>query len=179
MGRGQIHVDDSRESVYHTVVSGRKNQRFQLVKMSQPVGVKGRSMPKGPRGEKRPADVVGAAVKVAKIATGEIEDERYVAPGRKKSGLAGARARARTLSKERRSEIARKGAEARWRGNMATQLETAKRRLFDKEALGADNVKFFPGSNRDSTPEQMAEQVNKAIAQIDAGDYELVDDFDD
>ena len=32
-------------------------------------------MPKGPKGEKRPADVVGAAVKVAKIATGEIEEE--------------------------------------------------------------------------------------------------------
>ncbi len=32
-------------------------------------------MPKGPKGEKRPADVIGAAVKVMKIATGEIEDE--------------------------------------------------------------------------------------------------------
>ncbi len=31
--------------------------------------------PKGPKGEKRPADAVGAAVMVAKIATGEIEDE--------------------------------------------------------------------------------------------------------
>ena len=34
-------------------------------------------MPKGPRGEKRPADVIGAAVMVAKIATGEIEDTRH------------------------------------------------------------------------------------------------------
>jgi hypothetical protein len=32
-------------------------------------------MPKGPRAEKRPADVIGAAVMVAKIATGEIEEE--------------------------------------------------------------------------------------------------------
>ena len=31
-------------------------------------------MPKGPKGEKRPADVIGAAVMVAKIATGEIAD---------------------------------------------------------------------------------------------------------
>jgi hypothetical protein len=31
-------------------------------------------MPKGPKGEKRPADVIGAAVMVAKIATGEIKD---------------------------------------------------------------------------------------------------------
>ena len=33
-------------------------------------------MPKGPRGEKRPADAIGRAIKIAKIATGEIEDER-------------------------------------------------------------------------------------------------------
>jgi hypothetical protein len=32
-------------------------------------------MPKGPRGEKRPSDVIGAAIMVAKIATGEIDDE--------------------------------------------------------------------------------------------------------
>jgi hypothetical protein len=32
-------------------------------------------MPKGPRGEKRPADVIGAAVKVMRIATGEETEE--------------------------------------------------------------------------------------------------------
>ncbi len=32
-------------------------------------------MPKGPKGEKRPGDVIGAAVKVMKIATGEIEED--------------------------------------------------------------------------------------------------------
>jgi hypothetical protein len=33
-------------------------------------------MPRGANGEKRPADVTGAAVMVAKIATGEIEDTK-------------------------------------------------------------------------------------------------------
>ncbi len=33
-------------------------------------------MPKGPNGEKRPADAIGLAVMVGKIATGEIEDAR-------------------------------------------------------------------------------------------------------
>jgi hypothetical protein len=33
-------------------------------------------MPKGPRGEKRPGDVIGAAIKAAKIATGEEEPDR-------------------------------------------------------------------------------------------------------
>ncbi|MEP7350503.1 MAG: hypothetical protein ABI668_11225 [Sphingorhabdus sp.] len=32
-------------------------------------------MPKGPRGEKRPADAIGLAVLIGKIATGEIEDD--------------------------------------------------------------------------------------------------------
>ena len=32
-------------------------------------------MPKGPRGEKRPADVIGMSVKVMRIATGEGEEE--------------------------------------------------------------------------------------------------------
>ena len=75
-------------------------------------------MPKGPKGEKRPADVIGAAVKVAKIATGEIEEE-IDDDGKDKAavelGRKGGRARAEKLSKKRRSEIARKAAEKRWR----------------------------------------------------------------
>ncbi len=71
-------------------------------------------MPKGPNGQKRPADVVGCAIAVAKIATGEAEDEGYAAPGRKRSGKAGAASRMRTLSAERRQEIAQKAAKSRW-----------------------------------------------------------------
>lgn len=76
-------------------------------------------MPKGPRGQKRPADVIGAAVKVAKIATGEIEDETSPVPARAAGGKAGGKARARKLSAEQRSAIAKKAAKARWsrRGN--------------------------------------------------------------
>lgn len=33
-------------------------------------------MPKGPRGEKRPADAIARAVQIRKIATGEIEEPR-------------------------------------------------------------------------------------------------------
>ena len=32
-------------------------------------------MPKGPKGEKRPADAIGLAVMVGTIATGEVDDE--------------------------------------------------------------------------------------------------------
>ena len=41
-------------------------------------------MPKGPDGQQRPADVIGCAVTVAKIATGEIEDSPVASPGRGK-----------------------------------------------------------------------------------------------
>ena len=71
-------------------------------------------MPKGPKGEKRPADVVGGASKVAKIATGEIEDEKSPAPARAKGGKIGGKQRAEKLPKKRRSEIAKKAAAARW-----------------------------------------------------------------
>ena len=74
-------------------------------------------MPKGPKGEKRPADAVGAAVMVARIATGEVEDE-LTDDGKNKAavelGRKGGRARAEKLSKKRRAEIARKAATARW-----------------------------------------------------------------
>ena len=74
-------------------------------------------MPRGPKGEKRPADVVGAAVMVAKIATGEIEDE-VTDDGKNKAaqalGRLGGKARAEKLSKKRRAEIAKKAAAKRW-----------------------------------------------------------------
>ncbi len=71
-------------------------------------------MPRGPRGENRPADVIGCAINVARIATGEVEDDRYSAPGRQRSGQAGSQVRADRLAPERRAEIAKKAAAARW-----------------------------------------------------------------
>jgi hypothetical protein len=59
---------------------------------------------------------------------------------------------------------------------MKTQMEIAKHRLFDKEELDASDIKLFPGVRRDATPAQMAEQVNKAIAQIVSGDFDVVDE---
>ncbi len=74
-------------------------------------------MPKGPKGEKRPADVIGTAIKVARIATGEIEDEQ-LDDGKNKAavelGRKGGKARAAKLSKKRRTEIAREAAKKRW-----------------------------------------------------------------
>ena len=77
-------------------------------------------MPKGPQGQWRPAGAGALAAHVCRIATGEIE-ETYEPP-RTKSGNAVAsqraskagKARARSLTPDRRTEIARAAAVARW-----------------------------------------------------------------
>lgn len=71
-------------------------------------------MPKGPRGEKRPADAVSRAVMIGKIATGEIEDERELSSAAAELGRKGGKKRAATMEPGRRVEIARKAARARW-----------------------------------------------------------------
>jgi acyl-CoA reductase-like NAD-dependent aldehyde dehydrogenase len=75
-------------------------------------------MPTGPKGQKRPADVIGNAIKVARIATGE-EQETYVeAPEKNEAAAAlgrmGGAARAKAMTPEKRAEIARKAAKSRW-----------------------------------------------------------------
>ena len=76
-------------------------------------------MPRGPKGEKRPADVIGNAVHIMRIATGEVtetvkeKNPNAVALG-KLGGKKGGAARAKNLSAKRRSSIASKAANTRW-----------------------------------------------------------------
>jgi hypothetical protein len=78
-------------------------------------------MPTGPKGQKRPADVIGNAVKVMRIATGE-EPETDPTAGKnptavalgKLGGAKGGKARASSLSSSQRREIASRAAAARW-----------------------------------------------------------------
>ena len=74
-------------------------------------------MPRGPKGEKRPADVIGAAIMIGRIATGEIED-LTTNDGKNAAAVAlgrlGGKARAAGMSAKKRSEIARKAAKSRW-----------------------------------------------------------------
>ena len=72
-------------------------------------------MPRGPRGERRPADAIGCAVMVAKIATQEVEGDVQTPSGKVWSGHAGAKARAAKLTSEQRHNIAKAAAAARWR----------------------------------------------------------------
>jgi hypothetical protein len=78
-------------------------------------------MPKGPQGQKRPADVIRNIVQVMRIATGE-EQETVPPPKNiaavelgRKGGLKGGRARADKMTQEQRSRSAKKAAKARWK----------------------------------------------------------------
>ena len=71
-------------------------------------------MPKGPKGEKRPADVIGNAIIVAKIATGEMVEAEGKPSAAAELGRKGGKARAEKLQPELRAFIARKAAKARW-----------------------------------------------------------------
>ena len=72
-------------------------------------------MPKGPRGEKRPADAIGLAVMIGKIATGEIEDEvDATKSAAAQLGSLGGKKRAANMTPERRAEIAKAAAAKRW-----------------------------------------------------------------
>ena len=71
-------------------------------------------MPKGPKGQKRPADVIGNAVKVMRLATGEDAEDAPVKSAAATLGSLGGKARAASLTGKKRSEIAKKAAAKRW-----------------------------------------------------------------
>jgi hypothetical protein len=75
------------------------------------------SMPRGPKGEKRPADAIGNAIMIGRIATGEIED-LTTDDGKNAAAVAlgrmGGKARAAGMTAKKRSDIAKKAAKKRW-----------------------------------------------------------------
>jgi hypothetical protein len=75
-------------------------------------------MPTGPKGQKRPADVVSNAVRVMRILTGEEDETPTTDDGKDKAaqelGRKGGAARAAAMTPERRSEIAKAAAAKRW-----------------------------------------------------------------
>jgi hypothetical protein len=77
------------------------------------------SMPRTPKGHKRPADVIGNAVRVMKIATGEIDESVVTDDGKNAAAVAlgrkGGLARAKSVKKADRIKIARAAARKRWK----------------------------------------------------------------
>lgn len=76
-------------------------------------------MLRSPKGQKRPADAIGNAVHVMRIATGGIKESARAGEGKNKAavelGRKGGQARAKSISKARRVEIARRAARRRWK----------------------------------------------------------------
>jgi hypothetical protein len=84
-------------------------------------------MPRGPKGEKRPADVIGNAVHVMRIATGEIDETATTEDGKNAAAVAlgrmGGKARATGMTAKRRKEIAKRAAKARWQKSLVRAEE--------------------------------------------------------
>jgi hypothetical protein len=60
---------------------------------------------------------------------------------------------------------------------MVTEIEKASRRLYGPGSLGVMNIKFFPPvPGMGITAEQLAAQINRALDQIEAGDFEEITD---
>lgn len=58
---------------------------------------------------------------------------------------------------------------------MNTQLQLAKSALFGESGLGVSNIKMFPGSNREVTAEELAQQVAAVVGEILSGELEDID----
>lgn len=134
-------------------------------------------MPKGPNGQKRPADTVGAAVMVGRIATCEVVE---VTGG--KAGSAGGRARAKSLSPEARSKIAARAAEARWSKDDSpdvelkmTELSLLKRELFGNPDSAISDIKFYPGEAMTASNEEIAGHIRRALQAVEDGNCRAID----
>jgi len=125
-------------------------------------------MPKGPQGQKRPANAIGMSAMVAKIATGEVQETKPTS-GRRASGIAGGKARAASLSGAERSKIAEGAAEARWSKeaimNNLSESQILAQSYKNKIEAGLIDVKFSI-KNAELTEEVCAEinRLDKAIA---------------
>lgn len=130
-------------------------------------------MPKGPNGEQRPADTNACAVMVGKIATGEIDD-----PKKADRGSAGGKARADRMSSERRIEVAKRAARARW-GKEDGKMDRLDRQLFASEGKKLVNIKFAVGHGENISEADFRDAVARRLFQIDNGLAETLDNFGD
>ena len=135
-------------------------------------------MPKGPNGQKRPADAIGAAVMVGRIATGE--EVEVTSSGNK--GAAGGRARAKALSSAERSTIAARAAQARWSANESSDMELnmseltlLKKELFGNPDSAISDIKFYPGESTESSADDIAGAIRAALADVQNGNGEDID----
>jgi len=54
---------------------------------------------------------------------------------------------------------------------MHIELEALKKRLYIDSKV--KNIKFFPGSERDASPDDFAREINKFFAELENGEKEI------
>lgn len=131
-------------------------------------------MPKGPNGQRRPADTIGGAVMVGKIATGEVEEDFIGAPSSLEDrGRMGGEARARSLDPAKRNEIAKRAANSRWKTRKGSKMtrQTERQKLSErfqemKAQDGLTDMKFHLGRVSEATTEAVCAEVNKLLDNI-------------
>ena len=106
-------------------------------------------MPKGPNGQKRPADAIGCAIAVGRIATGEIEETAI-----ELRGSIGGKARADALSPSKRSEIASLAASKRWQKEGRMEMQTANN---ETGARGRQAVCMYPNNGLGDQKKEFSE----------------------
>jgi hypothetical protein len=116
---------------------------------------------------------------VAQIATGEVEETAYAVPGRKRSGGAGAAARAQSLSPEARKAVARAGADARWKKDdkMAEMNTDALAGLLFGRENTLVNLKLCRGDNPQVTEAELRNETHFALTQVALGMCDTHVDF--
>src|ERR1700761_8903795 len=135
-------------------------------------------MPRGPRGEKRPADAIGCAVMVGKIATGEVEEP--LAPERHERARLGGQARMAALSEEARSEIGKRAAGARWNSKEArmNELHSADLAVLYERKTREDGLldaKFLLRPNEEAATEETCGEILNFYRAVAQGATEALD----
>jgi len=117
-GRRREELEQSAAGVTYRIRSDDLDSAIATFEEKGATTIYVRGTTKPARKQKRPSDVVGNAVHVMKIATGEIEEAETNDDGKNKAavelGRKGGQARAKSLSAKQRSEIAKKAASKRW-----------------------------------------------------------------
>ncbi len=62
---------------------------------------------------------------------------------------------------------------------MSKTIEMAKNRLYGDEGLKVADIKPFPGHSNDVTLDQRVEQVNRVIAQLETGEFDVVAEYEE
>lgn len=102
----------------------------------------------------------------------------------RRSGIAGARTRAKSLTAEQREAIAKKAAAVRWNNGGLKMLESERKALLDRfQAMKDDrslrDMKFFLGKVSEATVEAVCHQVNKVYNLVDSGNFKEVTKWGD